>query len=302
VELHEIRYFLAVNKTRNFTKAAELCNVTQPALTRAIQKMEEEIGGLLFSRERGNIHLTDLGRLLEPQFAGMIEHANTAKAAARRFLRLEGAQLTLGVMCTIGPLRFAGFLNQFRTAHPGIELTLIESIPARLAEMLLQGEVDVALMALPGGFADPLRTIPLYEERFMIACAHSHRFAARNGIQLADMQGEIYLQRINCEYRDTIAEQLQQLNVDILRSYRSEREDWIQVMVAGGMGVCFLPEFSALLPGLLTRPVVDPVISREVCCVTVAGRRWSSPAAALISALRQYRWPASQLEPASNAA
>lgn len=291
VELHEIRYFLAVSKTRNFTRAAELCNVTQPALTRAIQKIEEEIGGLLFSRERGNIHLTDLGRLMEPQFAGMIEHANTAKAVARRFLRLEGAQLTLGVMCTIGPLRFAGFLNQFRTAHPGVELTLVENVPTKLSEMLLQGELDVALMAQPGGFAEPLRTIPLYEERFMVACAHNHDFAARNGIRLVDMQGEIYLQRINCEYRDSLAEQLEERGVQILRSYRSEREDWIQVMVAGGMGVCFLPEFSALLPGLLTRPVVDPAINREVCCVTVAGRRWSSPAAALINALRQYRWP-----------
>jgi DNA-binding transcriptional LysR family regulator len=291
MELHKIRYFLAVCKSRNFTKAAETCNVTQPALTRGVQKLEEEIGGLLFSRERGNIHLTDLGRLLEPQFTQMIEQMNNAAGVAKRFLRLEGAQLTLGVMCTIGPLRFAGFLNKFRTANPGIELTLIESVPAKLSELLLAGELDVALMAQPGPFTDLLRATPLYEERFMIACAHGHAFAQRNAIRLTDMQGQIYLQRINCEFRDNLAEQLRQLGVDILRSYRSEREDWIQVMVAGGMGVCFLPEFSAVLPGLLLRPVVDPLISRQVCCVTVAGRRWSSPVAALVNALRQYDWP-----------
>jgi DNA-binding transcriptional LysR family regulator len=302
MELHEIRYFLAVSKTRNFTKAAELCNVTQPALTRAIQKIEEEIGGLLFSRERGNIHLTDLGRLLEPQFSEMIEHANAAKEAARRFLKLEGAQLTLGVMCTIGPLRFAGFLNKFRTTHPGIELTLVENVPAKLAEMLLSGEIDIALMAQPGGFADPLRAAPLYNERFMVACALGHAFAQRNAIRMSDMDGQIYLQRINCEYRDLLAEQLRERGVEILRSYRSEREDWIQTMVAGGMGVCFLPEYSATLPGLLTRPVVDPMVSREVCCVTVAGRRWSSPVAALSNAFREYKWPVSDEDAATDLA
>jgi DNA-binding transcriptional LysR family regulator len=291
MELHEIRYFMAVCTTRNFTKAAELSNVTQPALTRAIQKMEEEIGGLLFSRERGNIHLTDLGRLLEPQFAEMLERAHAAKSAAARFLRLEGAQLSLGVMCTIGPLRFAGFLAKFHAAHPGIELSLIEGVPARLSDLLISGELDVAVMAQPEGFAEPLRATALYDERFTIACSHSHAFAHRNAIPLADMQGQIYLQRINCEYRDNLAELLTRRGVEILRSYRSEREDWIQIMVAGGMGVAFLPEYSALLPGLLTRLVIDPVISRQICLVTVAGRRWSSPVSALIGELRQYRWP-----------
>ncbi|HEY0419191.1 MAG TPA: LysR family transcriptional regulator, partial [Acetobacteraceae bacterium] len=112
MELHEVRYFLALSKTLNFTRAAELCNVTQPALTRAIQKMEDELGGLLFSRERNNTHLTDLGRLLEPQFADMIVRAEAAKQTASRFLRLDGAQMTLGVMCTVGPMRFVGFLNR----------------------------------------------------------------------------------------------------------------------------------------------------------------------------------------------
>ena len=106
MELHEIRYFLALSRTLNFPKAAEACNVSQPALTRAVQKMEDELGGLLFSRERGNTHVTDLGRLLEPQLAQVVERTEAARNAAARFLRLEGAQLSIGVMCTIGPLRF----------------------------------------------------------------------------------------------------------------------------------------------------------------------------------------------------
>ncbi len=162
MELHEIRYFLALSKTLNFTKAAEICNVSQPALTRAIQKMEDELGGLLFSRERNNTHLTELGRLLEPHLTEVLARTQAAKETATRFLRLDSAQLRLGVMCTIGPVRFVSFLSRFRADNPGVEITLMEAVPDRLCELLMKGELDVALLAKPDGFAAPLQPQPLY--------------------------------------------------------------------------------------------------------------------------------------------
>jgi LysR family transcriptional regulator, hydrogen peroxide-inducible genes activator len=95
MELHEIRYFLALSQTLNFTKAAEICGISQPALTRAIRKMEEELGGLLFSRERNNTHLTELGRLIEPHLTEVVAQAGQAKQTAARFLKLEEAHLAL---------------------------------------------------------------------------------------------------------------------------------------------------------------------------------------------------------------
>jgi LysR family hydrogen peroxide-inducible transcriptional activator len=89
LELHEIRYFLALSQRLNFTKAAEECNVSQPALTRAIRKIEHELGGLLFSRERNNTHLTQLGRLIEQHLAKIMAQAGTAKRSAERFIKLE---------------------------------------------------------------------------------------------------------------------------------------------------------------------------------------------------------------------
>ncbi len=77
----------------------------------------------------------------------------------------------------------------------------------------------------------------------------------------------------------------------MIGSFRSEREDWILTMAAAGMGVCFLPEFSNTIPGVISRHVVDPEVAREVSLVTVAGRRWSSPVAAFVGAVKQYRWP-----------
>jgi LysR family hydrogen peroxide-inducible transcriptional activator len=293
MEIHEIRYFLAVCRTLNFTKAAEQCNVSQPALTRAIQKIEGELGGLLFSRERSNTHLTELGRLMQPHLEEVMARTQAARETASRFLRLESAHLRVGVMCTISPMRFVGFLNRFRADHPGIELTLSEAVPPRLAEALLRGDIDVAVMAQPEAYDEKLRPEALYRERFVLACPAGHPFARRNIIAMRDMDGQVYLQRINCEFRDELRERCESAGAHILRSYRSEREDWIQTMVAAGMGVCFVPEFSATHPGVVVRRVEEPEVVREVCAVTVAGRRWSVPLASFVKAIRRYDWPTS---------
>lgn len=291
MELHEIRYFLALSRTHNFTRAAEQCNVSQPALTRAIQKMEEELGGALFTRGRNNIRLTHLGQLLEPHLLEVLSRTETAKDVATRFLRLEGAHLSLGVMCTIGPMRFVSFLNQFRGDHPGIGITMTESVSARLCDLLLDGKLDVALIARPDGFPPPLHAISLYRERFVIACSAGHAFARQDVVQVSELDGQPYLARVNCEYFDVLRDVCRSQGSRLMGSFRSEREDWIQIMAAAGMGVCFLPEYSATVPGLVVRHVVEPSTARDVALVTVAGRRWSPPLAAFVRAIQSYRWP-----------
>jgi LysR family transcriptional regulator, hydrogen peroxide-inducible genes activator len=291
MELHEIRYFLALSKTLNFTKAAEACHVSQPALTRAIRKMEDELGGLLFSRERNNTHMTELGRLIEPHLAEVVAQAGEVKRTATRFLKLEKANLALGVMCTIAPLQFVSFLGRFRADNPGIEVALLESVPDALCDLLLKGELDVALMARPDGFPEPLRAVELYPERFVIACSAGHRFATRGEVPMVELDGEFYLSRINCEFYDVLDDMCRKRNVELIKSYSSDREDWILTMVAAGLGVCFLPEYTATFPGVIGCPVIAPSVERSVCMVTVAGRRPSSPVKAFMHAVRRYPWP-----------
>ena len=292
MEMHQIRYFLAVCETLNFTRAAEHCNVTQPALTRAVQKLEEELGGLLFRRERHLSHLTDLGRLMRPQLEQVWQQTEAAKTTAQSFLKLEDATLNLGLMCTIGPLRAIGFLNSFWRDHPGIEITLLEGVPSRLAELLHDGSLDVAVMAQAGGFEEErFDVVPLYSEHFVLAFPTGHRFEQQNAIRFKDIEGEAYLRRINCEYRDHLGGVGRELGVKLRIAYRSEREDWIQTMVMAGMGICFMPEYSVFAPGLLTRRVVDPEVVREVSVVTVAGRRFSPAVAAFVRAIKAYPWP-----------
>jgi len=222
----------------------------------------------------------------------VLQQTDTAKVAARSFLKLEAAPLTLGVMCTIGPLRFVGFLNDFREQHPGIEVSVIENVPGRLSELLLNGTLDIAVMAQPSPFDARLNVAPIFWERFGLAFPVGHRFEQRNTLHVTDVRGENYLSRINCEYRDYLGE-LCSRHGEIRRAYRSEREDWIMAMVAAGMGICFLPEFSAVHPGVRHRPVTEPEVVREVSLVSVAGRTFSPAVSAFVKAVREYDWAGS---------
>src|SRR5262249_22807497 len=176
MEMHQIRYFLAVCETLNFTRAAESCNVTQPALTRAVQKLEEELGGLLLRRERSRTHLTEFGRAMRPHLQDILRNADAAATTARSFLTLENAPLRLGVMCTVGPLRCIGLLAEFNRGHRGVAVPLYEGVPSALGAMLEEGRLDLAVMAEPQGFAERFKVEPLYRERFLVAFPPGHRF------------------------------------------------------------------------------------------------------------------------------
>jgi LysR family transcriptional regulator, hydrogen peroxide-inducible genes activator len=204
--------------------------------------------------------------------------------------------LNVGLMCTIGPLRAIGFLNSFWRDHPGIEVTLLEAVPGRLSELLHDGSLDVAVMAQPGDFEERFDLVPLYREHFVLAFPAGHRFELHNAIRFKDIEGEAYLQRINCEYKDHLRTLREAQGIQLRHVYRSEREDWIQTMVMAGMGICFMPEYSAVVPGLQTRRVVDPAVVREVSLVTVAGRRFSPAVATFVRAIKAYQWPSNDGE------
>ena len=297
MEIHQVRYFLAVCETLNFTRAAENCNVSQPALTRAVHKLEEELGGLLLRRENSLTHLTDFGRLVRPHLEQMMADVEAAKSTAMQFLRMDSAPINLGVMCSVGPVRFMSFLAEFHIKHPGCEVTLIEGVPGRLAELLLHGKLDLAVMAQPEAFSDRLEVRPLYLERFCVAFPMGHRFRDKNRVCIADVAGETYLARINCEYQDHVNVRCRERGFALQVGYRSEREDWIQTMVAAGFGICFIPEFSPTIPGVLTRVVAEPEVVRQVSLVSIAGRRFSPAVAAFARAIRGYRWPEAQEVP-----
>lgn len=290
MEMHQIRYFLAVTDHFNFTRAAETCNVSQPSLTRAIKLLEDELGGPLFHRERNQTHLSDLGREMLPFLAKVWEQAEAAKCRARGLSRLEQARLSLGVMCTIGPAKMIDFVGGFHARHPGVDIHMRDARGQVLQEQLLAGEIDVAIFALPGEIDERLLGRRLFTERFMITVAPGHRFERMNAVPMRELDNERYLNRANCEFGEHAGHLMAECGVRLHRRYRTERDDWIQAMVMAGLGFGFTPEFAMFLPGVVVRPLVDPEISRTVQLVTVRGRPHSPALAALVREATTYRW------------
>lgn len=301
MQIHHIRYFLAVCNTLNFTKAAEQSNVSQPALSRAIHQLETEVGGLLLRRERNLTQLTDLGNLMKPHFEKIIDGLGDIKKESKRFLTTDSAKLKLGVMCTIGPTRFAGILGHFAKEAKGMTVQFDEGAMSDIKQKLESGEIEIALLASPKILETNLHLQPLYKERFVVAFPSGHRFAKMKMVSFADTDGENYLNRTNCEYFDLLSELTDKSGAVHNEVYESEREDWIQNLVLGGMGICFMPEFSVVAPGLQTRPLSEPEVWRDVCIATMPGRRFSGAAKSFIKSARDIKFATSQfLGPSSN--
>ena len=290
MEMHQVRYFLAVCELQNFTRAAEACSVAQPSLTKAIKKLEEELGGELFHRERSRTHLTGLGKLMKPHLETVYAASEAAKVQADGFNSLEQAAIDLGVMSTIGPAQMVDFYARLRREIPSLDLNIREAPGQDLVAALLAGEIDVGLVGLPE-LPERLRAIPLYSERYTVAFAKGHRFERLNAVPVEALDGADYLKRIHCEFSDHFEELGGEPRFTVKVRYSSEREDWVQALVLAGLGCSIMPEFLPALPGIATRPVAEPEVSRTISLVTVAGRRHSPALDVMIRLARRYAWP-----------
>lgn len=291
MEIHEIRYFVAVSETLNFTRAAERCNVSQPALTRAIQNLETRLGGALLNRERGNTHLTELGRIMRPYFEQVLAQMEEAKRRARTLAKLDRTNLTIGLMCTIGPHRLVDLFAGFIKSHEGVEIYLKDAPAEALEELLTKGEIDVAIFCRPDALDDRFHALPLYQERFVVAIGSGHPFERLNAVRVKDLHGERYLARANCEYYEYLRNVRERIGgVELKRPYTSERDDWIQCMVLAGLGFTYIPEYAVTVPGLQLRPLVEPEVHRTVSLVTVRGRPHAPAVGAFVRAAKRYRW------------
>jgi LysR family hydrogen peroxide-inducible transcriptional activator len=291
MELYQVKYFLALCETLNFTRAAEKCNVSQPSLTRAIQNLEGEFGGTLFHRERQRTHLTELGRLMQPYFEQVHAQAQAAKDAAKSFAKLDDIPLKIGVMCTIGPSMLADFFGRFRDRHPGVEVQFLDAPGHSLREMLLAGSIEVAIYGLPEGIEDSFHAMLLTRERFVIACSSTHRFAAMDVIRGRDLHEEHYVNRFNCEFNEHVGDVLHAMGVYVKVVLRSERDDWVQAMILAGLGFGFFPEFAVTMPGIVVKPLIEPEFVRKINLVTVRSRPHSPAVGAFVRAARGYKWP-----------
>jgi len=295
MEMQQVRYFLAVCEELNFTRAAEKCHVAQPSLTRAIKLLEDELGGPLFHRERNHTHLSELGNAVRPFLEEVYARTQQAKDLAAGFGSLKKMMLKLGIMCTIGPTNLVGLLSSLQTAYPEIELQITDAAAPMLQDMLLEGKLEAAIFCQPEKLDERLHHMPLFREQFMIAICPAHRLAMNNAIRVKDLDGERYLNRINCEYASHAGHIFSQQGTRVRLVYRSERDDWILAMVRAGLGFGFMPQYSvADAPDIVARPLVEPEIWREVNLVTVRGRPHSPAIGALVREAMRAQWAGSE--------
>ncbi len=266
MEMHQIRYFLAVCDHSNFTRAAQFTYVSQPSLTQAIKKLEDELGGELFVRNRSGCQLTPLGRLVEPNLRKIYKESLSTKADAIRFTRLHTIPIRVGLMTTIGAQRLSPVFARFQQEYPHIELELLVNSEALLLEQLESDQLDLVISAPTQLLGQPYQSTPLYQERYVVAFNPAHRFNQLTNITLKDIQAEPYLDRLNCELREDLRSVCQDREINLYATYRSNSEEWIVNMVRAGIGVALMPEFT--LPkhadDISFRYLSEPAITRQV--------------------------------------
>lgn len=289
MDMHHVKYFLALCSTLNFTRAAEKCNVSQPSLTRAIKQLEEELGGQLVRRERSGTHLTAFGKLMRDRLGDVHEAHLSALSEAQKFQNQESQSLTLGVMSTINPTRLISFFETLGRKVHNLDLKLSEGPGTQLIDELTMGKIDIALVGMPV-YPKKFRVRPLFAERYAVAFPDGHRFQNMNAVPLRELEGENYLSRVHCEFRYHFealnAGERPKPNVRL----HSEHEDWIQALVLAAMGVSIMPENNILLPGVKTRLIVEPEVSRTISLVDLRGRPYGRATRQLLRLAETFRW------------
>jgi LysR family hydrogen peroxide-inducible transcriptional activator len=267
--LTELRYVVALAQERHFGRAAQKCFVTQPTLSLALAKLEDELGVKLFERNKNEVLLTARGQAIVEQARRVLDEVGRIQHIARGGQDQLAGALRLGVIPTIGPYLLPDLIPILRKRAPAMPLAIEENLTGNLAPMLREGELDAVVIALP--FAVPgVKTRLLYEEPFSVVVPEGHRWQARKALKPGDLNQEnlLVLNSGHC-FRDQVLEACPgQSNTALPEGRAGSSLETIRNMVASGLGVSVLPA-SALTPRYSSKllkvvPFSSPVPSRKV--------------------------------------
>ncbi len=255
--LTELKYIVAVAREKHFGHAAEACYVAQPTLSVAIKKLEDELGVILFERGGTEISMTALGAQIVAQAERVLEETAAIKEIAKQNKDPLAGPLRLGVIYTIGPYLLPPLVKNLITQVPQMPLILQENFTVRLLELLRQGELDAAIMALP--LPDHgMNQQPLYDEPFVVAVPKQHPWVNRSFVSAQDLKSETMLLLGNGHcFRDQVLEVCPEMSRfasngnGIQRTFEGSSLETIRHMVASGIGLTVLP--AASVPDIHTQ-------------------------------------------------
>jgi DNA-binding transcriptional LysR family regulator len=299
MEMNQIRYFLAVAKELHFTRAAAACNVSQPALTKAIQKLEEELGGPLFFRERGATQLSELGRLSLAPLERAWAAAREAKEQAEAFQHRKSSPLRIGIELSIATPFLRPALNAISRHCDDVDLSLSQDGQAEICARMLTGELDVAVVVESETLSDRLHRWPLFSERYMIVCLDDHPFREHASVDVQELRTECLLmaQREDCPARRTLLALLKQNNVRPRREHLVGNQEQMMELMLASLGVGLAGELTPLPVSVVARPLTPDPGPRRIMLAVAAGRPLGPTPGIFVKLMRTRVWP----EPAAPA-
>ena len=279
MELHQVRYFLAVAHTGSFTAAAEACHVSQPSLSAQVAKLEGELGGPLFERSRLGSRLTPRGLVFRPRALEALSQLESGRSELEELSGLKRGEVTLGCLPTTGAYLLPGILRAFREIHPSVHVKLREESSPILGKALLETEVDLALMD-EAGLGAGLRSETLFREPLLVVVPRSHPFAARKRISLGKLDGEpLILMKSGHGFRKIVLDALARAGVEPRVVYETSGIDTVQTLVEAGLGLSLVPTMVRKPDGPAYIEIAPPTPSRTIL-LTRRDSSALSPAAA----------------------
>jgi LysR family hydrogen peroxide-inducible transcriptional activator len=282
MNLRDLQYLVALAETRHFGRAAERCHVSQPTLSAQLKKLEEYLGVALIERRPRKVALTASGEAVIERARHMLQGAEDIRALARASQDPLAGPLKVGLIPTLGPYLLPRVMPRIAQALPKLALLLHEYQTAPLVQRVLDGELDLAILALPADTRG-LQTRPLFAEAFLVAMPEQHRLASKRRLRTPDLAGEklLLLEEGHC-LREHALEACSRAGAEE-QGFRATSLETLRQMVASGAGITLLPRLAAEGPfasarGLVVRPFAPPVPSRTI---GAAWRRSSSRGAAI---------------------
>lgn len=290
MEMHQVRYFLAVTRTLNFTRAADECNVTQPSLTRAIKQLEGELGGDLFRRERPAAQLTELGQRMLPLLRQCYDAALGARTLASSFRSGEVGALRLALSHTLDISILIPFLEELKRSFKGLEFKLMRGSAGEIADHLKKGEAELAIAAGIDEEWDRLDSWPLFTEEFQLVLSDSNALAQRASVDFDDLKQQKLLLRGYCENREQASELFRSRDIDVDHGHEVGSEHDLMRLLAADFGISIVPESTATPEPLKRMRVNGFEMTRTVRLYGVAGRQRTAVATAILKLLRSADW------------
>lgn len=274
MKLSELKYIVAVAKEKHFRKAAERCYVSQPTLSVAIKKLEEELGVTLFERGKQDVLVTSVGKQIITLAEEVLEKTENIKQVSKEAQGDLSTELRIGAIYTIAPYLLPKLIPAFQKLAPDVPIIVEENYTHVLADKLQAGELDIVILSLP--FEEPnIETLPIYEENFIAAIPNRHGLAKNeDSLDLKKLNNEtvLLLGAGHC-FRDQVVEafpNLTNMNYQsnrIQKTFAGSSLETIKYMVSSGAGLSIFPitSLSKHDSELFTiKPLVDPVPSRTV--------------------------------------